>query len=220
MGPLVITGVACFGAAVGIGLITAAAGGAIRQGAEPRALGGLYLTLTAFIEGIGVLGAVIGILAIVFARVGGASAAIVAAVPAVGGAVAGLIRASSAFGARMPLLALGIPLIAGLGILGVLVGALAVLNGEGQPIQGDTLPFATVGLVLFAVAIGHGESGARGFDELGDISSGGASAMGTPGAAESIRMRTIRRASILQMATVVAVAVAVILIVTNGQRPG
>jgi F0F1-type ATP synthase membrane subunit c/vacuolar-type H+-ATPase subunit K len=218
MGPLLVTGAACFGAAVGIGLVTGAAGRAFGQTAEPAAVRGLYIVLAAFIEGIGVLGVVIGVQAIFVSDVGDSSAAIVAAVPAVGGAVAGIILAGrSALSWRSPVF-VGTRFIAGLGVLGVVIGVLAVEMGGGRTIEGGDGPFVIIALVMLAAAIGHGLSGARSLDALGEARSGGPSGIGTPGTVEFVRMQAIRRAAFFELAAVLAVVVAVLLIVMDGRN--
>lgn len=218
MGPLLVTGAACFGAAVGIGLITAAAERAFERTAEPAAVRGLYIVLAAFLDGIGVLGVVIGILAIFLADVGDTTGAVLAAAPAVGGAAAGIILAGrAALSWRSPVF-VGTRFIGGLGVLGVVVGTFAVMMGSGRTIRSGDAPFVIIAFVMLAAAIGLGLSGARGLDALGQARSGGGSAAGTPGTDEYIRARVMMRAAILEFTAVVVVTGAILLIVLD-RRP-
>lgn len=218
MGPLLVTGAACFGAAVGIGLITAAASRALAETAEPLAVRGLHVILIAFLEGIGVLGVVIGLLAIMAAGVGDTSSAIVAAVPAVGGAIAGLILARGADQGSIRPQRVGLPFIGGLGVLGIVVGVEAVLIGDGRAIGGGDGPFAIVAVVLLATAIGGAVSGARGLGAIGLARSSGPSGIGVPGTLEYERMQVIRRAAVVQSIAIVAAVVAIALIVAGAPK--
>jgi F0F1-type ATP synthase membrane subunit c/vacuolar-type H+-ATPase subunit K len=217
MGPLLVTGAACFGGAVGIGLITAAAARALADTTEQGAIRGLHLVLIATEQAIGVLGVVIGILAIVVAGVGDTTSAIVAAVPAVGGAVTGTILARHAgkAGIRTPL---GLPFIGGLGLLGVVVAIEAVVIGKNRAIGAGDLPFAIVALVMLCAAQWGGVTGARGLERAARGRSEGPSGLRVPGTLEHERVLAIRNATVVQSTAIVAAIVAIALIVVGAPK--
>jgi F0F1-type ATP synthase membrane subunit c/vacuolar-type H+-ATPase subunit K len=217
MGPLLVTGAACFGAAVGIGLLTAAAARALADTTEQAAIRGLHLVLIATEQAIGVLGVVIGILAIVVTGVGDTTSAILAAVPAVGGAVTGTILARRAGKVRIRT-PLGLPFIGGLGLLGVVVGIEAVVIGKHRAISAGDGPFAIVALVLLTAALWGGVTGARGLESAARGRSEGPSGLRVSGTLEHERMRAIRNATVLQSTAFVAAIVAFALIVIGAPK--
>ena len=209
MGPLLVTGAACFGAALGIGLITAAASRALAETSEPKALRGLQMLLLATEEAIGVLGVVIGILGIVIAGVGDTSSAIVAAVPALGGMAAGMILALRTDRGSIRAQPIAFRFMGGLGLLGVVAGIEAVTIGNGHTIRGSDGLFAIVAVVFLSAALFGGVSGARGLAGLR-----------VPGTLERVRARAISRALLVQSSAIVAAVVAVIIIVSGAPKAG
>lgn len=218
MGPLLVTGAGCFGAAIAMGLITAAAGRALSETAEPLSVRAVYILLAAFIEGMGVLGVVIGILAIAEAKIGDPSSAVVAAVPAVGGSVAGIILALR--GGRSAVRILGLSFIVGLGYLGVVVGVLAIAIGEGARLGMGDAPFAIIAIVYVVAPIGLGISGVRSIADVGRARSVGPSGIRQPGTVEFLRIRVVGRAALFQTVTIVATVAATLLVVLGGPASG
>ena len=218
MGPFLVVGAACFGGAVAIGLITSAAVQAASSSTQPLAVRALYVLSVAFREGTGVLGVIIGFLAITLADVGDGSTAIVVAVLAVGGAVAGLILASRGGPDVARLRSLGVPFIGGLGTLGLVVAVLGVIMGSGATMKTGDGPFAIVALILFVVQLLAGILAARDIAELGGSPSGGDAAVTTPGTLEYVRARAIRVAALMQLIVVAAVTIAILLLVTSTPR--
>jgi F0F1-type ATP synthase membrane subunit c/vacuolar-type H+-ATPase subunit K len=152
-----MTGLACFGGTAALGLLTSklpAAEGADERDARIR---GLYIVQVAFIEGIAILGVVVGLLAVTFGHTDGA---LLAAGPAVVGAVFGVgiaFRAAAA-GDRQAAL-LGVWFIVGLGVLGVVTGLLAVLIADQATTTLADWPFVLLGLVVAASVLGIGLTG-------------------------------------------------------------
>ncbi len=89
MGPMLFTGLACLGAAIAVGLLSSRTSPPSPGAAVPEASRALAIVLMAFAQGIGVLGAVVGILAVVFGTVAEPSDGVYAVVPAIIGGIIG-----------------------------------------------------------------------------------------------------------------------------------
>jgi len=133
LGPLVMTGLAALGAAVGIGWLCASSWIPTHEPTDRRVLTGRSLALVsmAFCEGIAVLGVVVGILAVMTDGQIGLTDELLAAGPAVVGAVIGLglvVRHRRTADPR--LVPHAVVFIVGLANLGIVVALLAYILGE------------------------------------------------------------------------------------------
>ena len=211
MGPLLMTGLACFGAAVGIGLLASAAvlpaGPPARIASYRTASRGLVIILAAFVEGVAVLGIVVGLLAVESGLVADPSDGIFAAAPALVGAIIGLglilVNASTldtqtaAFCAMFTI---------AIGLLGVVVAALAWFIAVPVAQTGVGLTFTVLGLISGAAAIGLGAVGGRGVGVIPD---------GDLDAQKAYQSRVVYRSMPFQVAAIGASAVAIVLVVIN-----
>ncbi len=176
MGPLLMTGLSCFGAAVGLGLIatgTWPSDGAPVSRSVPNQRG-LAVILMAFCQGVGVLGVVVGLLAIFVAgSMADPAYGLLAAGPAVVGGLIGLALVIRHWRSGNPEISSLVALfIVGIVVLGIVVAMLTVLIvPEPTKILSDW-PFVVLGLINGSAALAIGATGAggvaalRGVDEL------------------------------------------------------
>ncbi|MEO8437987.1 MAG: hypothetical protein ABI562_05970 [Chloroflexota bacterium] len=204
MGPMLMTGLAVFGATIALGLIasnTPRSTGPTRDPASPR---GLAIILMAIALGIAVLGVVVGLLAIFRGETSDPSSGLLATGPAVAGAILGLGLIVRRVGNTDPTAtAYGVANIIGQGVLGAVVAVLAVLvveEGTGKPAD---WPFVILGLASAAAALGIGLTGARSLQAL---------AGADESTAKAIRARQISRCLLFQAVGVGASVVAILLV--------
>lgn len=202
MGPLVMVGLAALGAAPAIGWISASTWRPPELFARgvPSARA-LTVVSMAFCAGLGILGFVIGILAV---YVGGGATTldeVMAALPAVAGALIGLAmtqRERDRTDAAMAIQA-GTFLVA-LGVLGVIAAFLATTVPVAKSSPGGSL-FAILGLVEAGAALGIGATSARSIRSMQ-----GANA----DTVAQIYRRQIGRSGVFQLAGVGAFVVAML----------
>jgi F0F1-type ATP synthase membrane subunit c/vacuolar-type H+-ATPase subunit K len=208
MGALLVAGLAMAGAAIGIAQTAAGA----RGGTGPNAalVRATAIVGMAFAQGIGILGTVVGLLAITVVDGGDATSGVVEACVAGAGVLVGLAivaRAGDAIDARVRLL--GLLYIMGSATLGIVVGVLAALIGSGRVVGSDAI-FVILGLIGFGAAI-----------KIGRTAGPALAAMSTtPSDAIDIRRRLIRTATITQsVGTIAMVAAIALLFLGEGGRP-
>ena len=127
MGPLAMTGLVLLGAAIGLGLLASRSRPASVRTDAPR-IRALLTIAAAFIQGIGVLAVVVGLLAVELGDAAGQSSALVVAGLAVAGALLGIgIIARSAGRVDPQAALLGAMFTIGLGTLGAVTGILAIV---------------------------------------------------------------------------------------------
>src|SRR4051812_8385751 len=127
MGALLVSGLALAGAAIGIAQATANA----REGSGPDAALARATAIVgmAFAQGIGVLGAVVGLLAIFVLEAGDTNSGLVVALVAGAGAIVGLAVVARGGGGGRTIRALGLMYVIGNLLLGIVVGILAATLG-------------------------------------------------------------------------------------------
>jgi F0F1-type ATP synthase membrane subunit c/vacuolar-type H+-ATPase subunit K len=208
MGALLVAGLAMAGAAIGIAQTAASA----RDGTGPNdaLVRATAIVGMAFAQGIGILGTVVGLLAIFVLDAGDASSGVAEALVAGAGALVGLAivaRAGDAVDARVRLL--GLLYIMGSATLGIVVGVLAALTGSGRAVGSDAI-LAILGLIGFGAAI-----------SIGRIAAPALVAMSTtPSDAIDIRRGFIRTATIAQsVGTIAMVAAIALLFLEEGGGP-
>jgi F0F1-type ATP synthase membrane subunit c/vacuolar-type H+-ATPase subunit K len=166
VGPLTLTGLALFGAAVAIGQVASRPARAAASN-EVTPARRLAFILIAFATGCGVAGVVVGVLAIEFGRPGDPMEAPVAAVLGIVGAVVGLLPIIRDLGVLDSwVVRRAAPFIAGLAVLGVVIAVLAsVIDVPGEaPAQNGA--FLVLGLISAAGVIGLGIVGRRMLDDV------------------------------------------------------
>jgi F0F1-type ATP synthase membrane subunit c/vacuolar-type H+-ATPase subunit K len=156
MGPLLLTGLVCLGGSVALGLLTSNMPRLGVNSERDTRVRGLFAVQAAFINGMAILGVVVGLLAVDLGHpVGG----FLAAGPAAAGAIIGVAIALDAGGLDRRASSLGLSFIAGLGVLGVVAGLIATLvDGPGATSVVDW-PFVVLGLIGGASALGVGLTG-------------------------------------------------------------
>jgi len=161
MGPLALTGLVCLGAAIGLGLLASQARPATDPADAPR-MRGLLTLAAAFIQGIGVLAVVVGLLAVESGKAAGSSSAVLVAGLALAGALLGIaliVRDAGRVDPRAALL--GAMFTIGLGTLGAVVGILAIVLDERASTSPPDWLFVAIGLVGGACALAIGRVGSR-----------------------------------------------------------
>jgi hypothetical protein len=156
VGPLLLTGLICFAATVALGLLTSSVRplDGLEQGAQVR---GLFIVQAAFVEGMAVLGVVVGLLAV---TAGHPSGALLAAGPALAGAAVGVAMAlRSGSGVDRSASFVGLWFIVSVGILGVVVGVVATVIAEHATRSLTDWPFAVLGLAGAVSVLGIGWTG-------------------------------------------------------------
>jgi F0F1-type ATP synthase membrane subunit c/vacuolar-type H+-ATPase subunit K len=158
VGPMLLTGLACCGAAIAIGWMTTAATADRGIVDANRTRRGATVIAMAMAEGLGILGVVVGLLDINVRAVESGPAGFLAALPAVAGSLISLALIEKD-GFRGPVTVLGLMFSGGLGSLGVVVGALAsILSGTGTPPL--DAPFIALGVLMAAAALAIAAVGA------------------------------------------------------------
>jgi F0F1-type ATP synthase membrane subunit c/vacuolar-type H+-ATPase subunit K len=208
MGPLIVAGLALAGAAIGIAQTTARARGS--TGPTAPAIRATAVLGLAFTQGVGVLGAVVAILAISVRQAGDATSGVVVIVIAGAGALVGLaILARAGDGVHPSVRGLGLLYVSSDAMLGIVIGVLAATIGEGAAIGLDAV-FVVLGLVALVAAVAIGQIAGT---ALVAIST-------TPSAADEIRRRFITTAVLAQsVGTIAMVAAIALLFVGEGGRP-
>jgi hypothetical protein len=161
LGPLLLTGMACFGAAVANGLLAASTSRPAVEAAAATRSRRLAILSIVFASGIGIQGVVAGLLAIFLGEVRGPTAALLAAGPAVVGAIVGLgliVRRAGTLDARVSTLAVAQIIL--LAVLGIVVALLAVIIVEEGTTRISDWPFVLLGLAAGASAFAIGATGA------------------------------------------------------------
>ena len=167
MGPLLMTGLNIFGATVGVGLVAARMRPLAAPAAEPPTPRNLAMTAIAFCSGIGVLGAVVGILAIEYGLASDPAGPIAAIVPALLGAVIGLaIVARHWSETDRTVASIGVLFIGSQAVLAVVVGTLSVVLRESAGAALNPWLFAALGTVAAGSTIALGLTGARGVETM------------------------------------------------------
>ena len=161
LGPLLFTGLVLSAATVSHGLLAARSLAVISGASNARLPRGTFIVHAAYVQGIGVLGVVEGLLAMTINPGSGSQFGLAAAGPAIAGAVVAVAMILRAEGGSLAEKLLGLGFAAGLGILGSLVGFLASAIGD-QDVSGAPIGW----YLLLAVGAAAGtfalsESGAR-----------------------------------------------------------
>jgi F0F1-type ATP synthase membrane subunit c/vacuolar-type H+-ATPase subunit K len=200
MGPLIVAGLALAGAAIGIAQTAARARGL--TGPTAPAIRATAVLGLAFAQGVGVLGAVVAILAISVRQAGDATSGVVVVVIAGSGALVGLaILARADDGMHPTVRGLGIQFVGSDAMLGIVIGVLAATIGEGAAIGLDAV-FVILGLVAFVAAVAIGRIAPI---ALVAIST-------TPSAADEIRRRFITTAALAEAVGSLAMVAAIALL--------
>ncbi len=202
MGPLLMAGLACGGAAVAISLL--AAGTSRPAGTASR---GFAVVQIAFCQGIAVLGVVAGLLAVFAGAVPDPAGGLLAAGPAAAGAIVGLgLVVRHRHGSDAGVSTIGAMGIVGLAVLGIVVALLAFVI----PVVGTTTlsdwPFIILGPVSGASALAIGVTGAR---ALGSMTGADEET------AKVIAAAQISRGALFELAAIGASVVAILLIQTG-----
>jgi hypothetical protein len=205
MGPMLLTGLVCFGATVAIGLVASSTSRPTRPIAGvPPALR-LAIILVAFAAGSAVMGFVIGLLAVEMGAVSGPLDGLLAALPAMAGGSIGLGMIMRQIGQMDRQAAMfGAVYIVGLAVLGAVLAVLAFLTLRESPAAQGDWPFVLLGLASGAAALGIGVSGSRSIRSIEGADETTATA---------IVKRQIRRVVPLQAVAVSASAIAILLVV-------
>jgi F0F1-type ATP synthase membrane subunit c/vacuolar-type H+-ATPase subunit K len=208
MGPLIVAGLALAGAAIGIAQTAASARAS--TGPTAPAIRATAVLGLAFTQGVGVLGAVVAILAISVRQAGDANSGVVVIVIAGAGAIIGLaILARAGDRVHPSVRGLGLLYVSSDAMLGIVIGVLAATIGEGAAIGPDAV-FVALGLVALVAAVAIGQIAGT---ALVAIST-------TPSAADEIRRRFITTAVLAQsVGTIAMVAAMALLFVGEGGRP-
>ena len=206
MGPLVLTGLAAFGAAIGVGWVVASTSATTPVPQDRRAPSARRFAITsmAYAQGTAVLAAVAGILSVTLRAAPAESDRLLAAGPAVLGALIGLgLVARRGSGADRGVAAQGVMFILGTAVLGVATTILAtVLTAKAlTPIDG---PFAALGLVAMAAALALGRNGAQAIRAM---------AHADEAEAKRVMARWVVRSALLQIPGAGASFIAIVLIV-------
>ena len=171
MGPMLMTGLACFGAAVAIGLLARATWQPTATVVDATTRSLAYI-LMAFAEGVAVVGIVVGILAVNAGVVTDPAVGVLAAGPAVLGVVVGMTLVVGAAARSDPQMSFfGVLFIVPLGVLGVVVALLATFLVADAASNLVVWPFLLLAPACAASALAVGMSGGvairsmRGVDE-------------------------------------------------------
>jgi F0F1-type ATP synthase membrane subunit c/vacuolar-type H+-ATPase subunit K len=208
MGALLVSGLTLAGAAIGIALIAANA----RDGSGPDAALARATAIlgVAFAQGLGVLGAVVGLLAITVRDAGDTSSGIGVALIAGAGAVVGLAVVARGGGGGRTIRALGLMYVISNMLLGIVVGILAATLGGGHGVGLDAV-FVVLGLIAFGAAIMIGRTAATALRAMSTA----------PSDAVEIRRRFIAAVVVPEGLGALAMAAAIaLLFVGSGTSPG
>ena len=206
-----MTGLACFGAAVAIGLVAAGStppsGPPDKVASYQLAARTLAIILTAFVEGVAVIGVVVGMLAIEVGSVTDPADGIFAAGPALIGALIGLgliLTHVTNVSVTTALICSGF--IVAIGVLSVIVASLAWFIAEPVAAPPNDWPFVVLGLVSGGAALGIGVVGGR-------------AVRGIPDADDQTRQRyqaaQVYRSMPFQVAAIGASAIAIVLVMVG-----
>jgi F0F1-type ATP synthase membrane subunit c/vacuolar-type H+-ATPase subunit K len=208
MGPLLLTGLATGGAAIAIGIIAASTTRSTRSVLPAPPSRRLALILTAFVEGSGVWGVVIGLLAVTTGEIDAPGATpIVAPVLAIAGAAVAfvvMVRNLADLDPRYALTA--IMFIVGLAVLALVVAIMGIVIHERGARVPESWPFAILGVVMAGSVIGLGATGARSVRAIAGLDDA---------AAVAVSSKAIARCLPFQVAAVGAAVVAIVLIVRS-----
>lgn len=207
MGPLLFTGLALFGATIGLGWLTTGA----LAGAAPAEVGSplrrVAIIAAAFTTGCGVLGVVVGLLATTTRiRTDGTGALLLVALAGIGATIGQLpvIRAGDELDGRIGGL---LRMFAGsLVALGIVVAILAVTIGRATGASPDPLLFAVLGALSACGTIGLGIAGARGLRSVAGLPDGPL--------ANQAASAAISRVIPFEAISIVATAIAIFLVVS------
>jgi F0F1-type ATP synthase membrane subunit c/vacuolar-type H+-ATPase subunit K len=206
MGPLLLTGFATGGAAIAIGIIAASATRSTRSVMPAPPSRRLALILTAFAEGTGVWGVVIGALAVTTGSIDAPGATpIIAPVLGIAGAAIAfvvMLRNPAALDPRFA--PIPIMFIIGLAVLALADAILAITIHERGGRVPETWPFAILGVVMAGSVIGLGVTGARSVRAIGGLDDT---------AAVAVSSKAIARILPFQVASIGASVLAILLIV-------
>jgi F0F1-type ATP synthase membrane subunit c/vacuolar-type H+-ATPase subunit K len=206
MGALLVSGLTLAGAAIGIALIAANA----RDGSGPDAARATAILGVAFAQGLGVLGAVVGLLAITVRDAGDTSSGIGVALIAGAGAVVGLAVVARGGGRGRTIRALGLMYVISNLLLGIVVGILAATLGGGRAVGLDVV-FVILGVIAFGAAIMIGRTAATALRAMSTA----------PSDAVEIRRRFIASVVVPEGLGALAMAAAIaLLFVGSGTSPG
>lgn len=204
MGPMLFTGLACFGAAVAQGLIASRAERTTTFQVAATSSRGLAIILLAFVQGAAVLGVVIGILSIVYGAVPNPNDGLFAAAPAIVGAIIGweliLLRRRRVDPAVAPM---GFAFIGGIATLGLVIAVLAAVINSRAHAPVNNAAFVILGALSGAAALGNGVTGGR---SLAAIASADDQRV------MAIRTAQITRSALFQGVSVIATVVAILLL--------
>jgi hypothetical protein len=206
IGPLVLSGLAIFGAIVGIGRLATAPPpnrATVRPVPASRSLAIIFL---AFIEGHGVVGVVVGILAIVGGiEVDPSTAPVVVILALLGAVIAVLPMIRDGSDLDPWIVTKAIPFMGGLIVLAIVLVILASViqeTGSGTP---PAWAFPILGLISAAASISLGVLGRRSIE---------AAARAEDSDVAAIRARAISTVVPLQTIAVIALAIGIILVST------
>ncbi len=161
MGALAMTGLACFGAAIAIGLIASAAPRTPGNAPVAPGIRGLAMILIAFTMGSAVLGVIVGLLTIFEPGIHDPTSGLLAVASALVGLVVGLgLMARNAGRADPQVSAFAALFIIGTAILAVVVAILAVFIPSEVVTTLANWPFVVLGMASAGATIAIGLSGA------------------------------------------------------------
>jgi F0F1-type ATP synthase membrane subunit c/vacuolar-type H+-ATPase subunit K len=171
MGPLLMTGLSVLGATIAIGLVAGRTPQSARpvEQAQPSLVRTLAIILFAYAEGVGVLGVVVGLLAVTIGRIAPDTNRWLAISPAFVGAILGLALAyRSAYEPNRQVRTLALAFIVALAVLAAVVAYLSdVLSAIGSAPPPD-LPLALAGAIAAAATVGMGWVGSAALPALVD----------------------------------------------------
>lgn len=151
-----MTGLVLLGAAIGLGLLASHSRPASVPADAPR-IRAILTIAAAFIQGIGVLAVVVGLLAVELGEAAGQTSALLVAGLAVAGALLGIGLIARTAGRVDPKAALlGAMFVIGLGTLGAVTGILAIVLDERASSLPPDWPFVAIGVISGACALAIG----------------------------------------------------------------
>jgi hypothetical protein len=210
VGPLLMTGLSCFGAAVALGLISTGTwppdeAPVSRQVTTGRSLA---FILMAFSMGVAVLGTVVGLLAIFVAGyVADPAKALLAAGPAVIGGIIALALVARQRGAGDPRIStLAAVYILNIVVLGIVVALLTLFIVQEPAKDLADWPFVILGLINGASALATGATGATAVRAMRRVDEQ---------RGKAIAQGQISRSGLIQVPFVAASAIAIALIVLS-----
>ena len=209
MGPLLMTGLSCFGAAVALGLISTGTWPPVGEpvGRQVQTGRGLAFILMAFSLGVAALGTVVGLLAILVAGDVDPADGSLAAGPAVADGIIGMVLVVRHRRIGDPsVTTLAAVYVLGIANLGIVVALLALFIVE-EPTKSLTdWPFVILGLISGVSALAIGATGASAVRALRVVDEQTATA---------IVQGQISRVVVIQVPIIGAAAVAIALIVLS-----